>query len=93
MNGNDLKLANAIVQDINNSAELIDDRKFKSVYFGGGTPSLASVESIKYILDSVKNKGGHGRDQGGLVLFHVQKCIFLRAAKSRNFTIPIRHAA
>ena len=56
VNGNDLKLANAIVQDINNSAELIDDRKFKSVYFGGGTPSLASVESIKYILDSVKNK-------------------------------------
>lgn len=56
VNGNDLKLANAIVQDINNSAKLIDDRKFKSVYFGGGTPSLASVESIKYILDSVKNK-------------------------------------
>jgi len=32
------------------------DRKFKSVYFGGGTPSLASAESIKYILDSVKDK-------------------------------------
>ena len=55
VNGNDLKLANAIVQDINNSAELIDSRKFKSIYFGGGTPSLASVEAIKYILDSVKD--------------------------------------
>ena len=32
------------------------DRKFKSIYFGGGTPSLASAESIKYILDSVKDK-------------------------------------
>ena len=56
INGNDIKLAHAIVQDISNSAKLVDDRKFNSIYFGGGTPSLASVESIEYILNSVQHQ-------------------------------------
>ena len=56
INGNDMKLAHAIVQDISNSAKLVDGRKFNSIYFGGGTPSLASVESIEYILSSVQHQ-------------------------------------
>ena len=58
-------------------------------YFNPDLPPYAlpgsSILSKPTYLDSVKKKGGHGRDQGGFVLFHVQKCIFLRAAKSRNF--------
>ena len=56
VNGNDTKLAEAIIKDINQSNDLIADRKFKTIYFGGGTPSLASTESIKHILDSIKDK-------------------------------------
>ncbi len=56
VNGNDAKLAEAIIKDINQSKDLIAGRKFKTVYFGGGTPSLASTESIKHILDSIKDQ-------------------------------------
>ena len=56
MNNNDHRLAEAIINDINQSEDLIDKRSFSSVYFGGGTPSLSSVESIKKILDVVKNR-------------------------------------
>ncbi|KRO34516.1 MAG: hypothetical protein ABR63_01885 [SAR86 cluster bacterium BACL1 MAG-120920-bin57] len=51
---NDQKLAHAIAQDLEDSAALIDGREFSSVYFGGGTPSLASAEAIAIILDAVK---------------------------------------
>jgi len=56
VNGNDAKLAETIIKDINQSKNLIAGRKFKTIYFGGGTPSLASTESIKHILDSIKDK-------------------------------------
>ena len=56
MNNNDHRLAEAIISDIDQSEDLIAERSFSSVYFGGGTPSLSSVESIKKILDVVKNR-------------------------------------
>ena len=56
VDGNDARLAEAIIKDIKNSRDFIAGRKFKSVYFGGGTPSLASTQSIKQILDSVRDK-------------------------------------
>mgnify|MGYP001296341933 FL=1 len=56
INGNDAKLAEAIIKDINLSNNLIAGRKFKTIYFGGGTPSLASTKSIKHILDSIKDR-------------------------------------
>ena len=56
MNNNDHRLAEAIINDIHQSEDLIAERSFSSVYFGGGTPSLSSVESIKKILDAVKNR-------------------------------------
>ena len=56
VDGNDAKLAEAIIQDINQSKDLVAGRKFKTIYFGGGTPSLASTESIKHILDSIKDR-------------------------------------
>ena len=56
VDGNDARLAEAIIKDIKHSRDFIAGRKFKSVYFGGGTPSLASTQSIKQILDSVRDK-------------------------------------
>ena len=56
VNGNDARLAEAIIKDVHQSKHLIADRKFKTIYFGGGTPSLVSTESIKHILDSIKDK-------------------------------------
>ena len=56
IDGNDARLAEAIIKDIKYSSDFIANRKFKSVYFGGGTPSLASNQSIKQILDSVKDR-------------------------------------
>ena len=56
MNNNDHRLAEAIINDIDQSEDLIAERSFSSVYFGGGTPSLSSVESIKKILEVVKNR-------------------------------------
>ena len=49
-------MAEAIIKDVHQSKHLIAGRKFKTIYFGGGTPSLASTESIKHILDSIKDK-------------------------------------
>ena len=56
VNNNDHRLAEAVINDIDQSEDLIAERFFSSVYFGGGTPSLASVESIKKILDAVNNR-------------------------------------
>lgn len=49
----DVKLAHAIAQDLKQSAQMFADREFISVYFGGGTPSLASIEAIEIILSAV----------------------------------------
>ena len=56
VNGNDARSAEAIIKDVRQSKDLIADRKFKTIYFGGGTPSLVSPKSIKHILDSIKDK-------------------------------------
>lgn len=44
-------LTEAVISDISLSKNEINNRKFQSVYFGGGTPSLVPVEYFKKILD------------------------------------------
>ena len=44
-------LTEAVINDISLSKNDINNRKFQSVYFGGGTPSLVPVEYSKKILD------------------------------------------
>lgn len=52
-------LVDAIVSDIRNHHEFLPDHpKLKSVYFGGGTPSLLSASSISQILDTVRDTFG-----------------------------------
>ena len=43
-------LISAILRDLEESKEYISDRKFVSVYFGGGTPSLTKSKNIEKIL-------------------------------------------
>jgi oxygen-independent coproporphyrinogen-3 oxidase len=48
--GDEDKLLNALYQDLRGSDQYIQNRKFRSVYFGGGTPSLVSAKMIKKIV-------------------------------------------
>ena len=48
--GDEDNLLNALYQDLKGSDQYIQNRKFSSVYFGGGTPSLVSAKMIKKIL-------------------------------------------
>ena len=48
--GDEDNLLNALYQDLIGSDQYIQNRKFSSVYFGGGTPSLVSAKMIKKIL-------------------------------------------
>lgn len=54
--GDEDALLKALLEDINNSEKYINNRKFESIYFGGGTPSLVSVEIISDIISMLKNK-------------------------------------
>jgi len=53
--GDEDKLLNALYQDLRGSDQYIQNRKFTSVYFGGGTPSLVSAKMIKKILIKLKD--------------------------------------
>jgi oxygen-independent coproporphyrinogen-3 oxidase len=48
--GDEDMLISAILRDLEESKEYISDRKFVSVYFGGGTPSLTKSKNIEKIL-------------------------------------------
>jgi len=44
------KYINALMHDLDCESELVDQRPIESIFFGGGTPSLFSPESIHKIL-------------------------------------------
>jgi len=52
--GDEEKLIKAIIQDIDNANEIINGRKFLSIYFGGGTPSLVKYDQIDKIIKYLK---------------------------------------
>ena len=52
--GDEERLIKAIIQDIDNANEIINGRKFLSVYFGGGTPSLVRYDQIDKIIKYLK---------------------------------------
>ena len=55
--GEEESLIKAILNDLDASKKYILDRKFISVYFGGGTPSLVKAENIeKILLTLIKNE-------------------------------------
>ena len=60
LEGDEDKLLNALYQDLRGSHQFIQNRKFTSVYFGGGTPSLVSAKMIKKILKNLLDMGLFG---------------------------------
>ena len=54
--GDIFALTEAVINDISLSKNDINNRKFQSVYFGGGTPSLVPEEYFKKILDFLRKK-------------------------------------
>mgnify|MGYP003301823907 CR=1 FL=1 len=53
--GDEEALINAILSDLDNSKDYINNRKFISIYFGGGTPSLVSIKVIRRLINKLKN--------------------------------------
>ncbi len=47
----------ALLQDIESALPALGDRKFSSIFFGGGTPSLFTPESIAGLIDRVSASG------------------------------------
>jgi putative oxygen-independent coproporphyrinogen III oxidase len=45
-----------LLRDLEQDLPLVQGRELQSIFFGGGTPSLFSVQSIKVILDRVQEK-------------------------------------
>ena len=44
----------ALINDLNNDLPLVQGRKLKSIFFGGGTPSLFSANAIEAIINSAE---------------------------------------
>ena len=57
LNGDEERLLVALNQDLEDSMKYIQKRKFCSIYFGGGTPSLVSSKIIKKIIKNLKDMG------------------------------------
>ena len=55
-NGDEENLLKAILEDLERSEKYISNRKFSSVYFGGGTPALISSKIIEQITKASSNK-------------------------------------
>ena len=54
--GDEEALLFAILKDLDDSSKYIGARKFTSLYFGGGTPSLISAKIIEKIISTLKDK-------------------------------------
>jgi len=46
----------ALIRDLHQSAERIEDREIVSIFFGGGTPSVISAQGINRVLEAVDSK-------------------------------------
>ena len=57
LDGDEERLLAALNQDLQHSMKYIQKRKFCSVYFGGGTPSLVSSKIIKRIIKNLNDMG------------------------------------
>ena len=55
LDGDEERLLVALNQDLKDSMKYIQKRKFCSIYFGGGTPSLVSSKIIKSIIKNLKD--------------------------------------
>jgi len=49
----------ALLQELNYYAELLPNRKLESIFFGGGTPSLMSPQTVEKLISAAKNYWQH----------------------------------
>lgn len=49
------KLVHSLRSEISQKAELLSDKKIQSIYYGGGTPSLLSIEEIRSLEDALRS--------------------------------------
>jgi len=47
---------NALMQDLDSEANIVERREIQSIFFGGGTPSLFSPDSIHQIITGINDK-------------------------------------
>ena len=52
----------SLINDLDESLNLVQDRKLTSIFFGGGTPSLFSANAIGEILEAVESRIGFKED-------------------------------
>ena len=52
--GDEDRLMNAIFYDLRAFKKIYMERKFSSIYFGGGTPSLVSSRNIESIINKLR---------------------------------------
>ncbi len=52
----------SIIKEIDLKSNFLNSKKLKSIYFGGGTPSILQVEEIKSILEAIKIKHFYNSD-------------------------------
>ncbi|WP_226799084.1 radical SAM family heme chaperone HemW [Candidatus Annandia pinicola] len=43
-----------LINDLKNDIKLINNRKINTIYIGGGTPSLLSIDNIKFLINNIK---------------------------------------
>jgi oxygen-independent coproporphyrinogen-3 oxidase len=53
---NDLAYVKAVLNNLENSLHYIQDREIETIFIGGGTPSLCSVEAMAFLFTGLKQK-------------------------------------
>src|ERR1700751_1882951 len=51
---NKKKLIDAICTEIKSRKDYLEDKTVNSIYFGGGTPSLLSLEELEQVLSTIR---------------------------------------
>ncbi|MBL4602070.1 MAG: coproporphyrinogen III oxidase [Emcibacteraceae bacterium] len=53
---NEAEMASALLSEIDYYAELVGKRAVKSIFFGGGTPSLMSAKTVENVIGRISDK-------------------------------------
>jgi len=54
----------ALLKEIELTRDYLGEEPVETLYFGGGTPSLFSVDQIEKIIQQIRDEGGGMRDEG-----------------------------
>ena len=50
------EMKNALLQELDHYASIVGGRELRSIFFGGGTPSLMSASTVEAVIDRAANK-------------------------------------